>query len=320
MRLVETQDEFLKWVEAKGYSPATVRLRRLYLREFVAFLKNRSVETVEEVTRSLVDEYREWVTNRGHVNTGRKLSLRTVAHHLETLKMFFAFLMGRKTLLINPAAHLEWKNPGNALPRNIPTEKEMELILAQADLGTFSGLRDRAILEVMYSTGIRRAELTGLDMYDVNLAERTLTVRCGKGGKGRTLPLVKTAVDFLARYMNEARPNLLRHFGAEPPGAREAALFVAPGGKRLSSGRLGALVGRYVRAVKPEANMECHIIRHAFATHMLNGGADLAVIQRLLGHADISTTEIYTRVKPVDLKREHRKRHPRGGLRPEEGQ
>ena len=177
--------------------------------------------------------------------------------------------------------------------------------MSRPDVGTHRGMRDRAILEVFYSTGIRRAELVALDLYDVSLTEGTLTVRHGKGDKGRTLPLVGEALEFLARYVREVRPAMV---GARwvvpartarlpadparwtPPQGREWPLFVEPGGRRITSGTVGRMVRWCVRSVAPGAAMECHILRHAFATHMLRGGADVQLIQRMLGHAHLSTT------------------------------
>ena len=197
------------------------------------------------------------------------------------------------------------------MPKEIPSEEEMEAILFGPDMGTPTGLRNRALLELLYGTGIRRFEAADLDLYDVNLAESTVTIRNGKGAKGRTVPLGTSAVHFLTRYMKEARPKMIP-LEEEDPRNRSWALFVVPGGDRLSKDRLGWVVGRYVRAVKPTATRTCHGIRHAFATHMLRGGADLARIQRMLGHEKISATEIYTHVTTADMKEEHRRCHPRG--------
>ena len=185
MKLIDSQNEFLKWMEARGYSPGTVRLRRACLRDFVAFLKDRSVEDVEEVTRDMVEEYRAWMMNRDHIYTGKKLSPMSVAHHLEAVRIFFGFLTQRKVLMIDPSAALTWPRRRYRPPKNIPTEKEMEMILFRPDIGTLTGLRDRAILELIYSTGIRREEASKLNVYDLNAAEGTVTVRSGKGGKGR---------------------------------------------------------------------------------------------------------------------------------------
>jgi integrase/recombinase XerD len=316
MTLVEAQNIFLELLSARGHSVHTVKLRRHYMMEFVAFLKSRSVHSVDEVTRGMVEEYRIWVMGRTHMYTGRKLSVSTLGHFFEPVKMFFGYLIQRKVLVMDPSGGLVWPKFRATFPKNIPTEEEMEQILFRPDIGTLTGMRDRAILELIYSTGLRREETANLDIYDVNLPERTVTVRRGKGGKGRVLPVGKSAIEFLTRYINETRPKMMNPLKQGEASQQTPALFVIPGGVRLSRGALGSTVSRYVRSVKPTVTLGCHAIRHAFATHMLRGGADIGMIQRMLGHVQVSTTEIYTHVAPIDLKREHRKCHPRGQLAP----
>jgi len=327
MELIEARDAFLRWLEAKGYSRGTVTMYEVDLRALIEFLKRRGIDDAREAAREDVDEYKAWVMKRFCWWGGRRLSRSTVGKHLLAARQLFDFLARRGAVAVNPAAHLTWPIGRRELPAHIPTENEMEDILARPDIGTHRGLRDRAILEVFYSTGIRRNELVKLDLYDVSLAEGTLTVRHGKGGKGRTLPLVGAALEFLIRYMREVRPLMVGARWAVPAGAirppagpaRGAAtgldspLFVEPGGRRIMGGTVGRMVRWYVRSVAPGAEMECHILRHAFATHMLRGGADVQLIQRMLGHAHLSTTEIYTTVLTVDLKAEHERCHPRGG-------
>ena len=333
MELIEARDAFLRWLEAKGYSRGTVKMYEIDLRALIEFLKRRGIDDAREAAREDVDEYKTWVMKRFCWWGGRRLSRSTVAKHLLAARQLFDFLARRGAVVVNPAAHLTWPIGRRELPAHIPTENEMEDILARPDIGTHRGLRDRAILEVFYSTGIRRNELVKLDLYDVSLAEGTLTVRHGKGGKGRTVPLVGAALEFLIRYMREVRPLMvgarwpLSARGRRPPAVAagavrppaapsaglESPLFVEPGGRRITTGAVGRMVRWYVRSVAPGAEMECHILRHAFATHMLRGGADVQLIQRMLGHAHISTTEIYTTVLTVDLKAVHERCHPRGG-------
>jgi integrase/recombinase XerD len=342
MKLVDALNEFLAWLAAKGYSPATVKIRRLYGREFVGFLRSRGLMDVEEVTRAHVAEWQAWVWGRVNFRPGRPLSDTTRRHHLEAVKGLYKFLLDRKLLMIDPSAALVIPKVKEHLPRDIPTVKEMEEILSRPDIGTPLGLRDRAMLELAYSTGLRRGELADLDIYDVDLMERTVRVREGKGGKGRTAALTRTACEFLSRYITEARPRLARrvgrvqagraavsglapsnHFpgsparvtpkgGAAEPLGRETGLWLTRTGERLKKDALGVRVARYVRGVRPGTGSACHCVRHAFATHMLQGGADIRLVQEMLGHVKIGTTERYTRVKPMDLKAAHRKHHPRG--------
>lgn len=313
MTLLEAQSEFLQWLEVRGNSLTTRRSRSLILGMFVSFLKSHFVSEVEDVTRELVEEYRRRVTTRVHIHTGKRLALSTVIGHLAMVKLFFRFLIERKKLVFDPSGTLVVPQQKSRLPTHIPTEQEMEAILFRPDMGTPTGMRDRAILELLYSTGMRRAEAADLDLYDVNLADRTVTIRRGKGGKGRTVPVGHSAVQFLIRYIQETRPRMVKGGSVRFPTVH--ALFVNPGGGRLSNDLLGHRVARYVKEVKPGVARPCHAIRHAFATHMLRGGAEIALIQRMLGHARIGTTEIYTHVTPLDLKKEHRKCHPRRNVR-----
>ena len=312
MKLTDARQEILEWQSARGLSPSTLECRRIYLDEFIGFLRDRGLMDVEEVGPEHVDAYRAWMLNHTSLWTGRKLSLSSISHRLWTAKLFFTRCFERKVIVADPARALTWPRKPVNPPRNIPTEKEMEEILSRPDVGTAFGLRDRAILEVLYATGVRREELSRLDVYDVNLSERTLVVRCGKGGKGRTAPLTESACAFLARYLNEVRPEVMRSRASRKAGEPDAALFLSIKGERFKKERLGQLVGRYVRAVAPHATMTCHAVRHAFATHMLQGGANLVAIQKTLGHADLQMTQRYTQVKPMDLKEAHKKHHPRG--------
>lgn len=315
MNLLEARDAFLRWLEAKGYSPRTVTRHSFGVRALVAYLKDRGISDARDATRGDVDAFQSWTMKRFCWRGGRRLSRASVEKTLSPVKQFFDFLARREALVTNPAAH--WERPAWRRDplRNIPTEKELEAILARPDIGTHRGLRDRTMLEVFYSTGIRRNELVRLDLYDVNLGEGALTVRHGKGGKGRTLPLVGAAMDFLIRYMREVRPLMLgaRWAGITPAARRESPLFIEPGGRRIKAWTVGQMVRRHVRAVNPAAPLSCHILRHAFATHMLRGGADIRLIQRMLGHAHVSSTEIYTTVQTEDLRAEHKRCHPRGG-------
>lgn len=311
MILTEALKDYMAHFETLGLSPRTVSHRRAHVADLVLFLKGRSVESVEEVTREMTGAYCAHVLGRTHPCTGRPLSRSTTSQYLEAAKAFFEFLVERKVLVADPAALLEWPKRKKDLPRGIPTREEMERILALPDTGTLLGLRDRALLETVYATGLRRQELADLEIYDVDLAERIVRVRSGKGGKGRTAPLTKTACDYLARYLAESRPKIERFLEREWSGRREMGLWLSWRGHRLEIGALGSAVGRYVRMVRPGNQWACHGLRHAFATHMLEGGADVRVIQEMLGHARLETTERYTHVKPVDLKAVHKKHHPR---------
>ncbi len=311
MKMTEARNEFLAWMKTRGLSTFSIRSRGSCSRDLVEFLQRRGVEEAENVTQDDVEAWRKWLMNRKHCWTGRPLAPLTRQRHFETIKILFTYLMERRVILADPASWLEIPKTNKPLPTNIPTEQELESILALPDTSIPTGLRDRAILEVAYATGLRREELADLDIYDVDLNEGIVRVRDGKGGKGRTAPLTKSACMYLARYLKKARPLLMNYLGLEREGAKETALWLKYTGQRLDKDPLGAMVGRYVRQVRPGARQSCHTIRHAFATHMIKGGAHIRLVQALLGHSHISSTMRYTHLKPIDLKAAHKKHHPR---------
>jgi len=317
MNFEESRKMFLGWLKAKGYAARTIYVREHCVDEFIRFAKENNIDTVREVTRQLVDAYCVYATKLNHPKKPQKLAFGAIRQRFESIRIFFNFLYRQKILFTDPAAHVESHGRYSRLPRHVPTEQEMENILARADLSTLCGLRDRAIMEVLYSTGIRRKELVDLDIYDVDTREGVLRVRQGKGGKDRTVPLGKTACEFVERYLKEVRPRSLCKKREDNllDNNRERALFLSNRNKRIVHNGLDGILRDYVHAVKPEAPNTCHAFRHAFATHMLKGGADLAAIQRILGHAHIKTTEIYTQVQPEDLKEALLKSHPHGRLK-----
>jgi integrase/recombinase XerD len=189
------------------------------------------------------------------------------------------------------------------LPGRVLTTREIERILRQPDVGTSSGIRDRAILEVLYSTGVRRMELVRLELRDVLLEQGTLFIRLGKGGRDRVLPLGHRARKWINRYLADVRGRLA------PEGASNT-LFLTDYGEPFRKNRLGDLVKRYIARTHLSVPGACHPFRHACATHMLENGADIRYIQALLGHADLSTTQIYTRVSIEKLREVHAATHP----------
>ena len=226
------------------------------------------------------------------------------ARYLSTLRRFYRWQVGRGRLVSDPT--LKLANP--SLPSRLPkvmSEKQVEALLDAPDLDTPLGLRDRAMLETIYATGLRVSELVNLKLHEVGLADGVLRA-LGKGSKERLVPLGELAIDWLGRYLNEARPGILK-------GRQSDALFVTARGGAMTRQAFWQLIKRYalVAGIDP-ARLSPHVLRHAFATHLLNHGADLRVVQLLLGHADISTTQIYTHVARERLKSLHAEHHPRG--------
>lgn len=226
----------------------------------------------------------------------------TVGHHASVYRLFFDDLFLRGLLLRNPAERLP-RIAENNLPRFVPGFRAMARLLATPDTSTDEGVRERAILEVLYGSGLRRAELLALDVSDVNLAGATAFIRDGKGKKDRVVPLTRQAVRWIGTYLSRrptsSSPRLFlddRRAGAVGP---------------LSKGRLRTRLKELFRAAGLQEDMTVHAIRHACALHLLEGGADLVSIQRLLGHASVATTAVYLKLSTAHLKRELERAHPR---------
>lgn len=226
----------------------------------------------------------------------------TRSTYLSALKRFFAFLDRRSVLLYNPAEHIRLPR-AQRLPRFVPTPKQVERLLRMPPFGSALGLRDRAILEVFYGTGLRLGECRALDVDDVDLLKRTLLVRSGKGRKDRMLPIPRQTARAVELYITSGRPELLR----EP---KQRALFITQLGNRISTIMLGRLVKDYGDAADIP-RLHPHALRHACATHLLQGGADIAHVQRILGHSQLTTTAQYAKVYIGDLKKVVETKHPR---------
>jgi len=295
---------FLEASAAKGLSPRTVEIRDRMLRRFIHWCSERSLDRPQDVTRPILERYRRHLYHHRKAN-GEPLSFATQQQRLLPLKAFFQWLARENYILSNPASEMELPRVHRRLPQHILTAEEVERILAQTALHGALGVRDRAILETLYSTGIRRAELANLRLYDVDPRNGTLMVREGKGKKDRMVPLGARAGRWIDRYVQEVRPTLV----VEPD---EGWLFLHEYGEPFRNNRLTDLVKKYIEASgigKPGA---CHLFRHTMATLMLDAGADIRHLQAILGHSQLSTTEIYTHVSIQKLKAVHALTHPAG--------
>lgn len=228
---------------------------------------------------------------------------RSNARLLSTLRRFCQWLLRQGLIAADPTARVEAPKLRRGLPK-APGEGEIEALLAMPDVGNPLGLRDKAMLELMYATGLRVSELVGLDLVAVNLRQGVLRVT-GKGSKERLVPIGEESQHWLQRYHDQARPTLAGGGGSQ-------ALFLGARGQALTRQAFWRLVKTYAAAAGIRAELSPHGLRHAFATHLLNHGADLRALQLLLGHASLSTTQIYTLVAREGLKRLHARHHPRG--------
>lgn len=300
--LAALTSEYLDHLRARGYATSTVDGRRRHLAEWVTWLDDRGLTEPRQVTLPVLERYRLHLFERRKPD-GAPLSWGAQAQRLGALKGLYAWLTRQRHIASNPAAELELPRQPKRIPRSVLTAREAELVLSQPDLDHPLGLRDRAILEVLYSTGIRRAECAHLELSDVDLARLVVLVREGKGGRDRLVPLGERAGAWLDRYLREARPRYVT-----PPDA--GWLWLTKRGRRLTGKRLGALVSDYVSSADVGKSGSCHLFRHTMATLMLEGGADVRHIQEILGHAELSTTALYTHLSIGQLQQVHRRTHP----------
>lgn len=279
--------------------------------------KGLSSNTLESYSRDL-NQLAKWLAERrqrllalGSVELQAYLaqrlqkgfSARSTARFLSCIRGFYAYLLREGLITADPTARIKNPSLGRALPNSL-AEEEVEALLAAPDLDDAIGLRDKTMLELLYACGLRVSELVGLSMSQVNLRQGVVRV-FGKGSKERLVPLGEEAAHWLSRYLREARPDLLK-------GGSSEVLFPSQRGTAMTRQTFWHRIKHWAQVAGIAKNLSPHTLRHAFATHLLNHGADLRVVQLLLGHSDLSTTQIYTHVAQTRMKALHGEHHPRG--------
>jgi len=293
------------WLLTHGYSQDTVRARRIAFKRFIAWAAERGIASPTEITLPILERYQRHLFLYRKPD-GSPLTLGTQHGCLAPLKTFFKWLTREHHILYNPASELQLPKQPKRLPRTILSVQDVEAVLNEAAPQSPQGLRDRAMLEVLYSTGLRRMELAALKVYDVDLRRKLVFVREGKGRKDRVVPVGERALAWLDRYLTEVRPQFLA--------GETEALFLTDYGEPITPDYLAAKVKRYLAFAGIDRPGATHLFRHACATHMLENGADIRYIQAMLGHEQLATTEIYTHVSIDKLQQIHAATHP-GKLR-----
>ncbi len=298
---------FYHSMRVKNYSEATIQSRRVHFNLFFAWCQERGISRASEVTRAILERYQRYLYHYRKQRGGGPLTFGSQHARLVPVRAFFRYLAKANLILHNPAAELELPKLEKRLPKHILTAGEADQVMNQCDLEDTVGLRDRAILETFYSTGMRRMELANLAVYHLDMERGTLVVRKGKWKRDRVIPIGDRALAWIEKYLAEARPRLV----VEPdPGN----LFLTGMGQPLTPNRLTQMVGDYVRKAGTPKKGSCHLFRHTMATLMLEGGADVRFIQEMLGHAKLDTTQIYTQVSIRKLKEVHAGTHPAAKL------
>jgi len=308
--------DWLEWLSVHHYSPVTVLDRSWYLATFIAWAELRGISRPRDVTLPVLEAYQRHVGLRRKAD-GMPLAWSTQAKSLVPLRSFFAWCARSHRILYNPAAELVLPRKDHGLPKATLTHDEVEQVFAICDTTTPLGLRDRVVLEVLYATAMRRGELVGLHLQDVDLARHWLTLRQTKTRWDRVVPMGARAGRWLTRYLAEGRPQLL--CGPDP-----GLVFLAANGEQLGPKWLSSQVRHYVRAADLGKAGSCHLFRHSAATLMVERGADIRYVQELLGHRDLGSTTVYTRIAPERLAAIHAATHPgatneQGGAPPPAG-
>jgi integrase/recombinase XerD len=280
----------------KGLSEKTIAAYSADLMRFGLFLEKKNTTTVSDIDTGLVLTYLIHLRQRG-------LSARSRARHLVSLRGFFKYLTNEKTIQKNPVQHVDLPKTGLHLP-DVLTVTDVEALIDAPDRIKPEGLRDAAMLELLYGAGLRVSELIRLTMTGINLEAGFVRV-FGKGAKERVVPVGRMAINAIQGYLDRSRPLLLKNRSS-------LYLFVTRRGSAMTRQSFWNLTGRYGRLAKIKKKVTPHSLRHSFATHLLEGGADLRAVQMMLGHADISTTQIYTHVAHRQMVEAHKKYHPRG--------
>ena len=293
---------FIEWLRMRGYSEQTVHNAAVATAQFARWCSERGVTKSMEVTRPLMLRYQRHLYHY-RTKKGDPLSFKSQHVKLSPLRAFFKYLSKNNLVLYNPAADLEMPRIEKRLPRCVLSAPEAESVINVPDVTTPVGVRDRAILETFYSTGMRRMELSALKLFDVDAERGTVMVRQGKGKKDRKIPIGDRALLWLEKYLCDVRPSLV----AEPDCG---TLFLTVKGGPIGGSWLSQMGRDYLAQSGVGKMGACHIFRHSMATLMLENGADIRFIQAMLGHADLSTTEVYTQVSIRKLKEVHTATHP----------
>jgi integrase/recombinase XerC len=291
----EVFNKYINYLEAeRNVSPYTVRNYTTDLLHFFQFLKNKGVDSLKEVDKHILRDYLSYVMEQGFVKA-------SIARKLSAIRSFYRYLLREEIISTNPVATASSPKLDKRLPSFL-TIDEVERLLEAPDSSKPQGQRDRALMELLYASGLRVSELVSLNLEQINLDSCEIRV-WGKGSKERMVLMGKPAARALSDYLSQGRPELLGK-------KRSSALLLNPDGGRLSERRVQRILGKYANIAGIDRRVHPHMLRHTFATHLLDGGADLRVVQELLGHASLSSTQIYTHVTQSQARKVYLSAHP----------
>ena len=293
---------YLEWMGVKNHSPRYIETAKKHLGAFLEWSATRGLTRPEEITKPILERFQRYLFHYRKPN-GRPLAYGTQHGRLVAIRGFFRWMAKQNAILWNPASDLELPRKGRRLPHHVLTLTEVERVLGVPNIRDGLGLRDRAILEVLFGTGMRRLELCGLGVYDLDIQRGTIHIRHGKGDKDRVVPIGERALSWLGKYMDVVRPALVVD-------ESEEALFLTRMGTTMGADALTERVRHYVKDSGIGKRGACHIFRHSMATLMLEGGADVRFVQEMLGHTKLETTLIYTQGSISKLREVYMQTHP----------
>ena len=294
--------KYFESIKLRGYSETTLHKRMSDVRRFIGWCDERGLVQPNEVTKPILERYQRHLFYYRQEHNNKPLGVRTQNAYMTSVRQLFKWLTQENYLLTNPASELVLMKQPTQLPV-VLSESEVDRLLQQPDTNGALGVRDRAILELFYSTGIRRSELCRLALQDVSFSRKTVFIRQGKGGKDRLIPIGERALRWLHDYVTQVRDQLLLS-------TDNVHLFLNDYGQAFRDTKLGDKVKKYLKQAQIDVPGSCHLLRHAMATHMLENGAEIRYIQAMLGHSNLNTTEVYTHVSIRMLQQVHAQTHP----------
>ena len=299
--LSEGVEKYLQDLTVRNYSEKTIYGYGRRLKVFLTWADDRALSLAASITDSHVDRYRRYLHQ--YTYGDKRITASTQKGHLLVIKQYFGWLTKHRWIPLNPTAEMTLPKIPYKLTHRLLNQAEIQHLIEVIDLESATGLRDRSIIETLYSTGIRRAELINLVIDDIDINEGMILVRQGKGNKDRRIPIGERALEWIDRYLSEWRPQ-------RPRAGHSNNLYLSEKGYPLRSTEIGQKIRDYKKKAEIGKSGGCHLFRHAMATHMLDNGADIRHIQEMLGHSSLSSTQIYTKVSNRVLKDVHRQTHP----------
>jgi len=305
MEFERVKEKYKSYMRMKGYSARSIEHYEEALDRFFKYLiEDKGINRIQDVKREDITDYQIKTHNTKNKVTGRPLSIGYKSRILIVVKLFFREMVKTGEILYSPASDMEVPSAKRMIPHEVLTVKEIRKLLSTAKGNDPFETRDRAMMELFYSSGMRNTELRDLKLGDIDLDKKEVIIRKGKGGKSRVVPIGSIAAGWIDTYLKHARDKILKDKSNE-------YIFLHCRGERLSRRAPGDIISKYAKRAKIKKKVRAHMLRHTCATHLIKGGADIRYVQEFLGHKSLDSTQVYTRVDIGDLKLVHMKTHPR---------